>query len=125
MGSHFPRPPSFGGSGLVINEGSVEAYSRKRCETVIQKVKYAWAGFSYSDELLTPGTHSVTVNMRATTASAPIWAVLGVFAAYPTIVFIRGPLRRRRRHRKGLCIKCSYDLTGNESGVCPECGKGI
>ena len=21
------------------------------------------------------------------------------------------------------CRKCSYDLTGNESGVCPECGE--
>ena len=21
-----------------------------------------------------------------------------------------------------ICIKCGYDLTGNESGACPECG---
>ena len=21
-----------------------------------------------------------------------------------------------------ICMKCGYDLTGNESGVCPECG---
>ena len=48
-----------------------------------------------------------------------------LFAAYPTIVFIRGPLRRWRRCRKGLCPDCAYDLTGNESGVCPECGKPI
>ena len=45
-----------------------------------------------------------------------------VLAAYPTIAFIRGPLRRWRRRRKGLCLKCGYDLTGNVSGVCPECG---
>lgn len=48
-----------------------------------------------------------------------------LFALYPTIAFIRGPLRRRRvrrRERKGLCIQCAYDLTGNVSGVCPECG---
>ena len=24
-----------------------------------------------------------------------------------------------------FCIQCSYDLTGNESGVCPECGTEI
>ena len=24
-----------------------------------------------------------------------------------------------------LCRKCSYDLTGNVSGVCPECGSPI
>ena len=23
------------------------------------------------------------------------------------------------------CQQCSYDLTGNESGVCPECGEAI
>ncbi len=23
----------------------------------------------------------------------------------------------------GHCQKCSYDLTGNESGKCPECGE--
>ncbi len=48
-----------------------------------------------------------------------------LFAAYPTIVFIRGPLRRRCRRKRGLCGGCGYDLTGNESGVCPECGREI
>ncbi len=24
-----------------------------------------------------------------------------------------------------FCIKCGYDLTGNESGMCPECGSKI
>ena len=50
------------------------------------------------------------------------WMVVAALATYPTIAFIRGPVRRWRRHRKGLCLKCGYDLTGNESGVCPECG---
>jgi hypothetical protein len=27
--------------------------------------------------------------------------------------------------KKGLCVKCGYDLTGNVSGVCPECGEKI
>ena len=25
----------------------------------------------------------------------------------------------------GLCVKCGYDLTGNTSGVCPECGEKV
>ena len=29
---------------------------------------------------------------------------------------------RRQRRAKGLCVHCGYDLTGNVSGVCPECG---
>ncbi len=51
----------------------------------------------------------------------PLWVPLLLFAAYPTIAFIRGPLRRRRRRKRGLCLSCGYDLTGNTSGVCPEC----
>jgi|GEM_PF-2602966 len=30
-------------------------------------------------------------------------------------------LRRSRKHPKGHCQDCGYDLTGNESGACPEC----
>ncbi len=48
-----------------------------------------------------------------------------LLAAYPTIAFIRGPLRRWRRRRRGWCVKCGYDLTGNVTGVCPECGSEI
>ena len=30
--------------------------------------------------------------------------------------------RRATRPRAGVCRTCGYNLTGNESGVCPECG---
>jgi len=30
--------------------------------------------------------------------------------------------RRRRRIRIGACPTCGYNLTGNVSGTCPECG---
>ena len=30
--------------------------------------------------------------------------------------------RRARRQAEGLCVACGYDLAGNVSGVCPECG---
>ncbi len=53
---------------------------------------------------------------------SPIGALMVLLAAYPAIAFIRGPLRRWRRRRKGFCLKCGYDLMGNVSGVCPECG---
>ncbi|UCC32450.1 MAG: hypothetical protein JSU86_09245 [Phycisphaerales bacterium] len=44
------------------------------------------------------------------------------FCTCPTLAFIRGPVRRSRRRRQGLCLRCGYNLTGNVSGVCPECG---
>jgi len=36
-------------------------------------------------------------------------------------------IRRKRRERRanGLCEHCAYDLTGNVSGVCPECGSRV
>lgn len=34
-------------------------------------------------------------------------------------------VRRRRRRKRGLCLACGYNLAGNESGRCPECGKEI
>jgi hypothetical protein len=31
-------------------------------------------------------------------------------------------VRMTTRHVPGRCSRCDYDLTGNVSGVCPECG---
>jgi len=33
--------------------------------------------------------------------------------------------RRIRRPQPGFCAQCCYDLTGNTSGVCPECGLSV
>lgn len=59
------------------------------------------------------------------TLFTPSWAPVALFASYPTMAFIRGPVRRWRRRRKGLCVNCGYNLTGNVSGICPECGSGV
>jgi hypothetical protein len=55
----------------------------------------------------------------------PIWCPCALFAAYPAIAFIRGPVRRYRRRKRCCCLKCGYNLTGNVSGVCPECGAAV
>jgi hypothetical protein len=57
----------------------------------------------------------------------PFWALFLLFACYPSIAFIEkwSPFRRRRRRKLGLCVRCGYNLTGNVSGVCPECGDTI
>jgi hypothetical protein len=42
------------------------------------------------------------------------------------MLWYRSPeLRRRERRAKGLCLRCGYDLHGNVSGVCPECGTSV
>ncbi|MCK4659079.1 MAG: hypothetical protein KAV82_06110 [Phycisphaerae bacterium] len=40
-----------------------------------------------------------------------------------TIFVIVGITERRRR--PGFCWRCGYNLTGNVSGICPECGTPI
>jgi hypothetical protein len=58
-------------------------------------------------------------------ARIPLWLPAALAAVYPVLTFIRGPLRRRRRRRKGLCPNCGYNLTGLPEPRCPECGKQI
>lgn len=53
--------------------------------------------------------------------SIPIWSVLVVLAPAWFILYRRAR-ELRRRALEGACAACGYDLTGNESGICPECG---
>ncbi len=49
------------------------------------------------------------------------WAM--IFSIWPSLWLIRYPARRKKsRMRRGLCLKCGYNLAGNTTGVCPECG---
>jgi hypothetical protein len=51
----------------------------------------------------------------------PLWIPL-VLVVIPTALLIR---RDWRRYGPDLCSKCGYNLTGNVSGVCPECGQAV
>lgn len=48
----------------------------------------------------------------------PLWIPLLVLAI-PTVIL----WRRDRRYPVGHCRGCGYDLTGNVTGVCSECGQ--
>jgi len=50
----------------------------------------------------------------------PIW-LLVVAVGFPTALL----WWRDRRPKAGFCQVCKYDLTGNISGTCPECGTAI
>lgn len=76
---------------------------------MLQPVPRQFAGVSWSKSQLA-------------LAAGPSILLLLVLTAYPTVTILRGPWRRHRRRKEGLCMACGYDLTGNVSGICPECG---
>jgi hypothetical protein len=84
------------------------------------------AGFrSYYDDLDDyPLLPCVQADALANVLFVPCWMPSLLLAGYPAITFARWRARRRRR-RAGRCAKCGYDLTGNVSGVCPECGNKV
>ena len=55
----------------------------------------------------------------------PAWSLVGIAAmccVAPLFSWMRWSRRARRAHSDS-CPSCGYDLTGNVSGVCPECGE--
>jgi len=57
---------------------------------------------------------------------SPIWFLTAVVAgSWVGLRFMSRWRKRRGRRKCGLCVSCGYDLTGNESGVCPECGESV
>ena len=71
-----------------------------------------WPGFvAYGDDMFFLGIE--------------LWPV-AIFFGGVTAVCAVGPLyRRRRRRKRGECVGCGYNLKGNVSGRCAECGSMI
>ena len=77
--------------------------------------------------LIWEGVLLFDVNLVAT-APQPGWFLLVAMVSGPILlglmlipVFRRGTIEHRRAN--GMCLACGYSLTGNTSGVCPECGR--
>jgi hypothetical protein len=57
--------------------------------------------------------------------------LLFLFGVLQGVVFIQSvregynDAERDERIRRGLCLGCGYNLRGNTSEVCPECGRAI
>jgi hypothetical protein len=54
----------------------------------------------------------------------PCWMIGVACAVLPGLRLIQ-QIRNARRASVGTCGHCSYDLTGNTSGICPECGTAV
>jgi hypothetical protein len=83
-------------------------------------------GFARFSHVATWREHATGVQVTLTTQqlSFPIWPPAILFAILPFRRFAADQQYRKRRAR-GLCSACSYNLTANTSGVCPECGTTV
>jgi hypothetical protein len=68
------------------------------------------------------GMPDIHDDYRVREITFPFAALFPALAFYPALALFRGPLRRWRCRRKGLCLTCGYNLMGNVTGVCSECG---
>jgi hypothetical protein len=102
------------------------------------------SGLSYIDEAKSIGCLRSSLFDRLPTSTGRFVPLLPIFPGfaintvfYATILwllfFAPFTLRRWRRIRRGLCVKCAYDLRGrppapgddSSSTVCPECGAAL
>ena len=61
---------------------------------------------------------------------APIWKgvllnTLFYALLFRLLIITPGRMRRMFRRKRGLCVKCAYDLRGAEHEACPECGMEV
>ena len=111
--------------GELNSFGSSWAYAHTISKSAAP-VKLTLWGFSYSvapiddKDYGSRGWTSPPVGMECE-ISGPYWAATLLTAILP-VTWVVSLVRRKRT---GLCSNCAYNLTGNASGICPECGTPI
>jgi hypothetical protein len=102
----FPlvRPNQLSGFDVIIREGRVLC----RDETCFQSAPVRGIAFSLTAR-----------------REIPLWSVAATALVGALAISWRMRPSKGKPIKLGLCPSCSYDLTGNISGVCPECGMAI
>lgn len=75
-------------------------------------------------------THDSSINRYVLRAGIEFNANLCIgiglaFLLFPAIAFTRLLTRTWQWYRAKRCFKCGFDLTGNVTGICSECGTAI
>jgi hypothetical protein len=111
-----PPPPPSSSMIYVQNTMVIQPGWRQQTPYPLDAYMGAWHGFLGSVHVFEPGDTSVRVLV-------PWWFIMVISAIMPAGLVISR--RRRRKIPAGVCAMCGYNLTGNTSGVCPECGMSV
>jgi hypothetical protein len=121
LDNHFSTPWSPGrGNGRSFPTGMTWAVYPHR--NLFQPSEWAdgWRYGNLRTSVLGLWAPSVGVDRYAAYIILPLWLPLLLLALSTAILGWRD-----RRHRPGHCQRCGYDLTGNVTGVCSECGHTV
>jgi len=106
-----------GKNGVAVCYGGVDLIERtgqpRRTQLAVERLDY-WLPYWWCPmpEYYADGSRSLFL---------PMWPVL-VTMLIVTAVVLR---RHLKRPRGNVCAQCGYDLRGNVSGRCPECGTPV
>ena len=79
----------------------------------LSEARYSWSQFALLPRL--------GANLPQRYVSIPLWMPFALLGGTTLLIFRRDA----RPIPPGHCQKCGYNLTGNVSGVCSECGTRI
>jgi len=86
-----------------------------------QESRHGSAGIYFKTVKVAIRLHGDYVACQRYELYLPPWLAIILLLICPA-VFVRRQARYVLRRKRGHCIKCGYNLTGNASGICPECG---
>ena len=112
--------------------GSIEEANAKRIHVMLTQQRLgtgsSWRQFvpTGSSSPAWPAirvSHQATVGRSYVSVQLHCWSFVLLFALLPAAWLL---LRLLSEHTvAGHCPRCDYDLTGNTSGICPECGTTV
>lgn len=99
----------------------------RESETVLELVVLRFSDRRFIDRHTPVGQYAITevTPGRWVTFKVRFWIIGIALVLFGAIRLCVSRWLSARRRMDGLCLTCGYDLMGNVSGVCPECGARI